>query len=51
MELEYDSSDDIVKHLPRQLNDVQSAISRASKAVSEKYFIHAQEASWFGGVL
>ncbi len=51
MELEYDSSDDVVKHLPRQLNDVQSAISRASKAVSEKYFIHAQEASWFGGVL
>lgn len=51
MELEYDSSDDVVDHLPRRLNQVQSAISRASQAVSEKYFIHAQEASWFGGVL
>ena len=51
MELEYDSAEDIVRDLPRQLNGVQSAISRASQAVSEKYFIHAQEASWFGGVL
>lgn len=51
MELEYDSSEDLVDVLPRRLNDVQSAISRASQAVGEKYFIHAQEASWFGGVL
>ncbi|WP_144792235.1 alpha-E domain-containing protein [Kocuria palustris] len=51
IELEYDSAEDIVGDLPRRLNDVQSAIGRASRAVGDKYFNHAQEASWFGGVL
>lgn len=50
-ELEYRDPHDVVEALPHHLNAVQAAITQASGAVSDKYFTHVQEESWFGGVL
>ena len=49
--LEFHHAEDLIAVLPEHLNNVQAACARASEAVSTKYFSHAVEASWFGGML
>lgn len=50
-ELEYLDTENMVRDLPGHLNEAQAAIAAAAGAVTEKYFTHEQESSWFGGVL
>ncbi|MCM3687105.1 alpha-E domain-containing protein [Kocuria rosea] len=49
--LEFHHAEDLIAVLPEHLNNVQAACARASEAVGAKYFSHAVEASWFGGIL
>lgn len=50
-ELEYGDTASVVRELPQHLNAVQAAVAQAAESVTEKYFTHEQESSWFGGVL
>ncbi|MFP5367295.1 MAG: alpha-E domain-containing protein [Actinomycetes bacterium] len=49
--LEFHHAEDLIAVLPEHLNNVQAACARASESVGAKYFSHALEASWFGGML
>ncbi|MCD1143934.1 alpha-E domain-containing protein [Kocuria sp. LUK] len=49
--LEFHHAEDLMAVLPGHLNNVQAACARASEAVGAKYFSHAVEDSWFGGIL
>lgn len=50
-ELEFQNTENMARELPRHLNDVQAAVANAAEFVTDKYFTHEQESSWFGGVL
>lgn len=49
--LEFHHAVDLIAVLPEHPDNVQAACARASEAVSTKYFSHAVEASWSGGML
>jgi uncharacterized alpha-E superfamily protein len=49
--LEFHHAEDLIAVLPEHLNNVQAACAKASESVGAKYFSHALEASWFGGML
>ncbi|KAA9393133.1 alpha-E domain-containing protein [Kocuria coralli] len=50
-ELEFLNSENITRELPKHLNEVQAAVASTAEFVTDKYFTHEQESSWFGGVL